>query len=129
MKAGEITGPVRQLILDHIDSVAELELLLLLFQHPDREWAATDVAHDLRVEPEWTERRLAALAAQGLIVSMDGPPPRYQFKPATTDLDAAVTALAQAYAQRRVTIITLIYSKPRDHIRSFADAFRLREEK
>jgi hypothetical protein len=38
-----------------------------------------------------------------------------------------VETLAQEYAQRRFSVIELVFSRP-DAARSFADAFRLREE-
>ena len=44
------------------------------------------------------------------------------------DLHRAVAGLAREYAARRVTVIGLIFSKPVDKIRSFADAFRLRRD-
>ena len=45
------------------------------------------------------------------------------------ELDQAVVRLAKDYAERRVTVITLIFSKPVDKLRTFADAFRLRKDK
>ena len=36
--------------------------------------------------------------------------------------------LAACYVDRRVTIIGLIYGRPNDPIRQFADAFRIRRE-
>jgi hypothetical protein len=47
----------------------------------------------------------------------------------TPALDAAVAQLAKDYAERRVSVITLIFSKPVDKLRTFADAFRLRKDK
>ena len=38
------------------------------------------------------------------------------------------SALDRAYAERRVTVINLIFSKPIDKLRSFADAFRIKKE-
>ena len=51
-----------------------------------------------------------------------GPPPD---DPA---LKAHVARLAQAYEQRPVTLIRLIYALRDSKIRSFADAFRLRKK-
>jgi hypothetical protein len=56
-------------------------------------------------------------------------PRTFHYAPASgSPLDAAVAQLARDYAERRVTIITLIFSKPVDKLRSFADAFRLRKD-
>jgi hypothetical protein len=129
MSAEEISGPVRQFIIDRISSVAELEVLLLLWQRAGQDWSAQEVAKELRIEPDWTAQRLEALRAQGYVTQQSGPAPRYRYAPAAPEQDQLVTDLARSYSERRVSVINLIYSKPRDHIRSFADAFRLREKK
>ncbi len=36
--------------------------------------------------------------------------------------------LAEGYAERRVTVINLLFSKPVERIRTFADAVRLRKD-
>jgi hypothetical protein len=43
-------------------------------------------------------------------------------------MDRAIAGLAQAYTDRRVSVITLIFSKPVDKLRSFTDAFKLRRD-
>jgi hypothetical protein len=66
---------------------------------------------------------------QRLLTCADTTPPRYRYAPATAEQERVVEDLARCYNERRVSVITLIYSKPRDHIRSFANAFRIREDK
>jgi hypothetical protein len=43
-------------------------------------------------------------------------------------LDRTASDLARLYPERRFTIIEIIFSKPNDKIRSFADAFRIRRD-
>jgi hypothetical protein len=52
----------------------------------------------------------------------------YHFAPATSELEAGVVAVAQAYLTRRVAVIEMIYARPSDNLRAFSDAFRLRKE-
>jgi hypothetical protein len=52
----------------------------------------------------------------------------YRFAPGSAKLEQAVRDLAAAYATRRVTIISLIFAKPTDKLKSFAEAFRFRRE-
>ena len=46
----------------------------------------------------------------------------------SNELDELVGSLEKVYEERRVSVITLIYSKPVDKVRTFADAFRLRKD-
>jgi hypothetical protein len=124
-----IPQEVRSLISDHIDSVVQLEILLMLHAKPDADWSAADVSTQLRIDPAWAEGQLAHLCARGLLQCSDQTPRTYRFGPKDPRLITATIELARAYADRRVTIISLIFSKPVDKIQSFADAFRLRKDK
>ena len=106
-----------------------LEILLLLHQTPLRNWTAPDVARELRIDPLWAAAQLELLYARGLAERAGISPHLYRFRPQTQSLDETVDTLAQAYADRRVSVISLIYAKPPDALRSFADAFRLRKDK
>ncbi|QRK11939.1 hypothetical protein JQX13_18910 [Archangium violaceum] len=128
MRAGDLPEVVRRLIAENIDSVEQLEILLLLFQHPGRTWTAESVARELRVSSISAGERLEDLTYDGLVVRVEGSEGEYRYGPETPSLDEAVRGLAAAYSERRVTVINLIFSKPVDKIRTFADAFRLRKK-
>ena len=125
---------IRAFIAGHIESVVQLEVLLLLFGSAVRTWAADALARELRIDRAWVEAQLAQLCARGLLTYCEGKPPSYQYQPRTTELHQAVSDLAKAYADRRVSIISLIYSNPPksppapDPLKSFSDAFRLRKD-
>lgn len=125
-----IPDEVRAFIAEHIDSVEQVEVLLLLRRSGDREWTADAVSDELRTNPGSAAERLADLTARRLIAPAGGAPerPGYRYAPGTPALDQAVRGLDQAYAERRVSVINLIFSKPIDKIRTFADAFRLRKD-
>ena len=117
---------VRQFITRHIDSVEQLETLLLLSRAPDAEWAAGAVAAALYTQPASAARRLASLHEQGLIVPVADA--RYRFAPADRRTADDVDELAAAYKERRVAVITLIASRPMDNVRAFSDAFQIRKK-
>jgi predicted ArsR family transcriptional regulator len=122
-----IPREVEQLIAEHISSIEQLEILLLLFRESSRRWTAEDVAKELRIHAASAATRLAALTAHGFLRAEAAPAPVYLYQPVSSALDEAVGGLAAAYAERRVTVIGLIFSKPLDNIRVFADAFRLKK--
>jgi hypothetical protein len=120
---------VEQFIRDHISSVAQLEILLLLQTNPQQPWSPQAIARELRIEPAGAAAQLAQLAVSNLVREQS--PGEFVYNPATPELQAAVTALAQAYLIRRVTVIGLIFAKPPAppaSIRAFSDAFRLRKD-
>jgi DNA-binding HxlR family transcriptional regulator len=123
-----ITSRVKQLITEHLDSVMQLEVLLLLAGGPGKVWTAPDLAQQLRIDAAWVDGQLRTMTAGGLVAvsEQSGPAPaQYRFAPRTPELAQAVSELAD----RRVTVIGLIFAKPTDKLRSFADAFRIRKDR
>jgi hypothetical protein len=118
MARTDIPKPVRDLILRHIDSVQQVEILALLHGHPEKAWTAAELSRTLQIGPassaEWVER----FAAAGLVRPADGGV-RHAGKRAVDDL-------VDLYARRRTSVIEAIYSKPSTAIQSFSDAFRIR---
>lgn len=123
----DLPEDVQAFVASYIDSVVQLELLLLLRADPGRAWTPPEVARELRIEPAWTATELGKLAVRGLLAPADGVP-TYRYAPGKPELEAVITALAHAYAERRVSVINLVYSRPSDAIRSFAEAFRFRKD-
>ena len=118
---------VAAFLAEHVDSVVQLEALLLLHGEPDRAWSATEAGKELRVDPAWVSGQMEYLGSRGLVARVEGPEPRYRFAAQNPDLSRAVADLAKIYSQRRVTVISLIYSRPVDPVRHLADAFRFRK--
>jgi hypothetical protein len=115
--------------MTHIDSIEKLEVLLLLRNRSERPWTATEVALELRITEASSSARLADLTASGLLVSDRGTPPAYRFSPASSEDVRSVLELAAAYSERRVSVITFIFSKPQERVRGFADAFLLKKRR
>ena len=126
--AETIAPEVRGFLGDHIDSVLELELLLLLRAEPARGWTGGELAKELKIDPAFAAGQLDKFHAGGLLARTDAAEPAYRYAPQSPPLDAAVASVAAAYASHRVTIIGLIFSKPTSNLKSFADAFRIRKD-
>lgn len=119
-----IPDDVRAFVHAHIDSVEQLEVLLLLRRESTRAWTGDEVARELRTNPLSAGSRLVNLKDRNLMVEEDGG--RFRYAPSNVDLERAVSGLARAYAEMRVSVIDLIFSKPVDRLGTFADAFKLR---
>lgn len=120
-----VPSGVQQFLGRYIDSVEQLEILLLLHEHPAREWTVAEVTRALYAHPASVGRRLGRLSEARLLGRIEGAEPRYRYAPANDTLAAAVGELAHCYRERRVAIITFIASRPMENVRAFSDAFRL----
>jgi hypothetical protein len=124
----EIPKEVLAFLADHISSVVELEALLLLHGTAGRTWTAGEIARELRIDAAWPATQLQGLCAKGIIACATGSQAVYTFDPKRAEVRSTVDALARAYADRRVTVIGLIFSKPVDKLKRFSDAFRIRKD-
>ena len=123
----EISREVDQFIRDHINSVEQLEVLLLLAENPQQQWSAAEVAQKLYRQPESIGTHLQSLQSAGLVVTCSGAPGRYCYNTTLGAIDLTIKALERAYHERKDTVIRLIFSRPPDPARSFAAAFRFRK--
>ena len=110
-----------------IPTVDAAELLLALAAEPDRLWERTQLPAKLRpalaIPDAEAARYMETFQASGLLVPASGN--RVQYRPASRELASQATVLAQAYAERPVTLIRMIYALRDAKIRSFAEAFKL----
>jgi len=97
----------------NVPSVEAAELLLLLYRSREPVLSEPSSAKLLQL---FQSAGLAAAEGQGV-----------RYRAATPQLDAHVRKLAQAYEERPVTLIRILYALRDGKIRSFADAFRLRK--
>jgi hypothetical protein len=107
MEDVEFSDAFCRFVQSYLPSVESAELLLQAYRNP--ETAVQGKQGD-------------ALRAAGLLDS------GYRYRPASAESAAHVATLAQAWEQRPVTLIRLIYALRDTRIRSFADAFRLRKD-
>jgi predicted ArsR family transcriptional regulator len=125
--ADEISRDVDQFIRDHINSVEQLEVLLLLMENAQQEWSAAQVAQKLYRQPVSIAGHMDALRAAGLLTKTQGKEILYRYAPHSRTMESTVSSLDRAYRERKDTVIRLIFSRPPDALRSFSDAFKFRK--
>ncbi|HYE74569.1 MAG TPA: hypothetical protein VEF04_14615 [Blastocatellia bacterium] len=128
MSENPIPDDVREFILENIDSIGQLEALLLLRSSPGEDWNAQGVAKRLYVSEQDATLILTRLNTSGLIAVKSGKPPLYRYQPSSDDLRSIVDRLAETYSKHLVPVTNLVHSKPRTRIQEFADAFKLRKD-
>ena len=125
MTGEQLPDLVRAFILKYIDSVAELEGLLLVRSTAGAAWDVSQLAARLYISEAEAHAVLQTLHRRAL---MTRDASLYRYAPADA-LRVEVDALADAYPRFLIPITDLIHGKPRASLRDFADAFKLREEK
>jgi hypothetical protein len=115
MEDADFSDDFCRFVQSAIPSVDAAELLLALMT----------TAQPVPVDPGEPSRLVDVFRACGLVeLDRHG---RARFAPATPELGRHAQTLANAYRQRPVTLIRMIYALRDGKIKSFADAFRIRK--
>jgi hypothetical protein len=129
MTNGVVPADVKAFLLRHIDSIAQLEALLLLRREAERSWSAETLATRLYVSPELTADILARLEAGGFVVDEAGAPTTYRYTCASAEQARMVDEVAKLYATCLIPVTHIVHSKARTRAQEFADAFKLRKDR
>jgi hypothetical protein len=119
-----IPAELRDFIAKSIDSVGQLEALLLLRGNPEQAWDAAQLARRLYVNEAEAAAIFVHLVEQGFATA-EGASCRYDRAGKQIQI---IDQLADAYARQLIPITNLIHAKPRG-IRAFADAFKIKRDK
>jgi len=128
MTSNPIPEDVRQFILDKIDSVAQLEALLLLRANPSDDWDAAAVAKRLYVDEPQAGSALNRSLEEKLLFTPSAEPRRYRYQPESPELGRMIDRVAEIYSKHLVPVTNLIHSKPKSRVQEFADAFKFRKD-
>ena len=126
MPTSRLPIDIKLLLTESIDSVAHLEVLLMLFQNPTKLWDADAVGKELRSNRTAATIQLENLARQGFLKSTDSKNFRYETE--NQELNKKVEQLVQLYQEKPVAIISCIYERPTDKLKGFADAFKIKKD-
>jgi hypothetical protein len=119
-----LPAELQEFLAKHIDSIAQLEALLLLRESPNAAWCAHSLAKRLYIRDREAVQVLSHLAAHGLVVrDADA----YRYAPTSDVLAHLTNLLAEYYRHHLIPITNLVHAKPR-RIRQFADAFKLKKD-
>jgi hypothetical protein len=128
MNAPVIPVRVIEFLAENIDTVPQLEALLLMWQAPDERWSMDKLAVRLYVSVEEAASIVRALQMRALIVS-DEQPNSYRY---SGDWDASGTLMAEvarSYRHNLIHITKFIHSRASSAVRAFARAFDLKKDR
>ena len=128
MSPDAIPADIAQFILEKIDSVAEMEALLLLHRSPGQEWDVAAVAKRLYVDDRQAHAALARLVEEKLLVTRPNDPTRFLCSSGAPELKTLFDRVSEVYSKQLVPVTNLIHSKPKTRVQEFADAFKFRKD-
>jgi|SRR6185369_7468070 len=124
----EIPIHVRRFLEENIDTVPQLETLLMMNEKPDRNWSIADVASRNYITEQRATDTLQALLRRRLVVA-ENSPPLFRFNAASEDILALVAELAICYQRMLSAITEFIHAKPSASITEFARAFDFKKDR
>lgn len=122
-----IPEDVRGFITKNIDSIAQLEGLLLLRANPEALYNVATIAERLYISDAESEWLLQDLYENGLIGRNDSL--EYFYQPQSPELTAMVAKLSDIYSRYLLAVTHYIHSKSKSRVQEFANAFRIRKDK
>lgn len=123
-----IPDAIAQFILEKIDSVAQLEALVLLRDNPKENWSAQALANRLYISEQQTAELVIRLCAHGFVIATASEPPLYRYQPSSIELQQTVDRVVEVYSKHLVPVTNLIHSKAKTRVQEFANAFKFRKD-
>ena len=108
-----------------IDSIPELEALLIMSEDPQRPWSAADVASRVYVPAAGAQRILETLLRRRLVATSDD---GFRFSPADETHRVLVARVAVTYRSNLVSVANFIHKKASASVMEFARAFDLKKD-
>ena len=124
----EIPARVLQFLAERIDTVPQLEALLLLWESPQRQWSEEEVAARIYVGRPVAATILQALQRRQLVTTEPGSP-GYRYNPQWDPGGEVMPEVAAAYRRHLVQLATFIHSRASTAVREFARAFALKKDR
>lgn len=100
---------IRDFILKHIASVAQIEALLLIWSSPEERWSVAQIAARIYASETETAKALEGLCAHGLLVRTDE---AFGLNASEENLEM-IRRLQEAYARYLIPVTDVIHSKSR----------------
>ncbi|HEY1965262.1 MAG TPA: hypothetical protein VGG59_10045 [Acidobacteriaceae bacterium] len=120
---------VDRFIIEQIDSVPQLEALLLLFNTQPKAWSTEEMATSLYVREDVAAKTLDSLLQRNLIARDSKGPDVYFYSAADEDRNHLLEAVDAIYRKEVVRLSSMIHSKGSAGVRDFARAFRIKKDR
>ena len=124
MATQHVPGDIREFILKHIASVAQIEALILIWSSPEERWSVSQIAARIYTSETETAKALDGLCADGLLVCRDGV---FGLSASEENVEM-IRRLQEEYARHLIPVTDVIHGKSRGH-QSTGETARLRRDR
>jgi hypothetical protein len=124
-----VPDALKQLIFASFETIDQLRILLLLQANPERVWSAMAISASLYVHPDVVGHSLTMLRQKGFVITPDNVADQYCYQPANAEIEQLVRAVVELDRTRPVTLIRLIYARPKGTPQRAADASKPRKDR
>jgi hypothetical protein len=129
MNSPDIPARVLQFLAEKIDSVPQLEALLLMWEDPQRLWSEDELAARIYVSKQVAAMVLQSLQRHQLVIVEHSPAAHYRYDPQWDPTGEIIPEVAASYRRHLVPLATLIHSRASTAVREFARAFDLKKDR
>ncbi|HVM94072.1 MAG TPA: hypothetical protein VMT67_14720 [Terriglobales bacterium] len=119
---------VEQFILEKIDSVPQLEALLLIWNKRPKVWLVDEMSGAIYVSAEGTLAVLQDLVDKELLAEEPPGTGQYSYRSLSTEWEDFMELLDRTYRHELIRISKLIHAKTPSAVEQFARAFRLTKD-
>jgi DNA-binding IclR family transcriptional regulator len=127
MAPPDIPAEIRAFIADRIDTVPQLEALLMMSASPEVTWTVEEISARTYINLPAARLVLESLQGRGL-VAPDAAAGGYRFDPVNPADTALVARVGEFYRSNLVLVATTIHDKASASVREFARAFDFKKE-
>lgn len=117
---------LKEFLIECIESVSQLELLLIIFKTQNKKWNAAAMAREMRTHPSTALKQMNILSDKGILRKESED--TFIYTPENSELHKKLVDLSELYNERPVAIVTFIYKSPTEKLKGFADAFKFKKD-
>jgi hypothetical protein len=121
-----LTPEAEEFIERVVDTIHQLEVLMLLHRSPHRFWRIDEIAGALEITSRTVTSSVVGLHKNGVLVAEGTDPVGYRYEPRSVALHAGAESLVAAYAVDALLVVKSVLEKPPRALRTFSDAFLFR---
>ena len=125
---GGLPPSIQSFLRDDVETLQQLELLIVLMNDPGRWWDAPAVARQIGVEISDARAGLERLASRNLLAITISSDVRYRFQPGTPALRETTDRVAETIRRNSLDVYRFVAGLRNRAVRDFADAFRIRRD-
>jgi len=119
---------IDRFLVDQIDTVPQLEALLLVWNRRPKKWYCSEIAKALYISQELARDVIRHLVQHGLLERAEDGVDSFELRSGSDEMDRLLAGLDAMYRRELVRVSNLIHEKASRAVRDFASAFRFKKE-